>query len=138
MKKIIAVFILMLIASPVFASDYHILKLSKNGRSAQVAFHISIPDVNNSASYSYRSAVSEYVGGVNFVSQVPWALVAQEQTDLEAGLLYEVIGNVHFAALDNNAQKQAKIDAKFTSISADALSELQAVLAFWQFNRDVP
>jgi len=138
MKKILALLTLTLILPVVaHASDYHVLRVSEDGRKAQVAFHIPIPDATNSASYSYRSAVSEYVGGAGFVSQVPWVLAVQEQSDLEAGLLYETTATVNFTALDSDLQKQTKIDNKFTSLSSVVLLKLQAILKFWQFNRDV-
>ena len=138
MKRIVVLILFMLIALPVFAEDYHVLRVSEDGRKAQVAFHIPIPDTNNTASYSYRSAVSEYVGGAGFVSQIRWVLEAQEQTDLENGVLYEHVQSVNFASSDSNGQKQTKIDDKFTSLSISVLSKIQAKLKFWHLSRDVP
>jgi len=52
-------------------------------------------------------------------------------------LLYETTATVNFTALDSDLQKQTKIDNKFTSLSSVVLLKLQAILKFWQFNRDV-
>lgn len=138
MQRFVVLILFMLICSPVIASDYHVLSISPNGRSANVVFHIPIPDVNNSVSYSLRSALSERENGANFISQVPWVLEVQEQTDLENGVLFEHVESVKFLALDTNLQKQTKIDNRFTALSITVVNKIQAILKFWHLDRSVP
>ena len=140
MKRFVVfiVFILfMLVCQSAIAENYHVMEVRPDGRSATVVFHIPIPDENNSASYSLRSAVSDREGGASFVSILPWALAAQEQTDLENGVLFEHVESVSFLADDTNLQKQTKIDNRFTVLSTSVVNKIQAILKFWHLERNI-
>ena len=115
-------------------SNYHVKSITPNGRKASVVFHIPIPVENNGAGRALRDAVSEFKGGT---SQVPWIDPA-ELTQLGNGELYEHSETVGFLAADSNAQKQAKIDARFTALSTSVLDKARATLKFWGLNRDLP
>ncbi|MCK5235668.1 MAG: hypothetical protein KAR06_01685 [Deltaproteobacteria bacterium] len=115
-------------------SNYHVKTITPNGRKASVIFHIPIPVENNSAGVALRMAVSQYIG--TFKSLVPW-IDAGEVTQLQNGELYEHSEIVGFLAADNNAQKQAKIDARYTALSTTILDKVRTVLKFWGKNRDV-
>lgn len=138
MKRFVVLILFILICRGVYAENYHVLSVSPNGRNATVVFHIPIADTNNAVAYSYNTALSEYVGGVGFVSQVPWGLAALEQADLENGVLFEHVESINFLNVDTDGQKQAKIDDRFTALSVSILARVRAILKFWHLNRDVP
>lgn len=114
--------------------NYHVKTVSPDGRKASVVFHIPIPVEDNSAGKPLRDAVSEHIG--MFTSQVPW-LPANEVTELENGEVYEHAETVNFLAADGNAQKQAKIDARYTALTSSVLTRMREVLKFWGKDRDV-
>lgn len=118
-------------------SNYHVKTQIKTARTAVVVFHIAMPDDTNSASYSLRSAVSEYVDGANFTSAVSW-IAAQELTDLQNGLLFEVVETIKFLAADSNTQKQTKIDNRYTALTTSTVDKMKTILKFWHLNRDIP
>jgi hypothetical protein len=114
--------------------NYHVKAISPDGRKAQVVFHIFIPIENNSAGVALRTAVSQYIG--TFVSQVSWILQS-EIDQIEAGELYEHSETVGFLAADTNAQKQTKIDDRYTALSASILGKVKEILKFWGKDRNV-
>lgn len=116
-------------------SNYHVKSITPNGRDAQVVFHIPIPIENNSANIALRTAVSQYIG--IFTSVVPW-ITAGEVTQLEAGELFEHSEIVKFLAADTNAQKQTKIDNRYTTLSTNILDKTREILKFWGLDRNVP
>ncbi len=125
-------------------SNYHVKTQNEAERSAQVIFHIPIPVENNGVGVALRTAVSEYVKprledgtfGV-FQSQVV-GIVGSELTQLRNGELYEKVENINFLATDYNAQKQTKIDNRYTALTIGGLNRIRKVLKFWGLNRDVP
>lgn len=114
-------------------SNYHIKQITPDGRKASVVFHIPIPIENNSAGVALRNAVSQYTGGT---SQVPWIDPA-ELTQLGTGELYEHSEMVGFLAADTNAQKQAKVDARFTALSMGVVEKVRTILKFWGKDGDI-
>ena len=137
MKKIIlSSFILFFLAViTAQAADYHVMATSKDGRKAQVVFHIPIPIENNGAGLALRTAVSQFIG--SFTSGVPW-IAAGEVTQLENGELFEHSETVPFLAADSNAQKQTKIDNRYNALSASILNRVRTILKFWGKDRNVP
>lgn len=141
MKKWFKCFItsafIVMMGATVYANDYHVKTQNKIARSAVVAFHIPIPDDTNAAAYSLRSAVSEYVGGADFASEVPW-LGGTETANLQNGLLFEEVVTVKFLAAADNAQRQTKIENKFTELASSIVTRLKTILKFWRLNGNVP
>lgn len=121
---------LILIPVMSFAEDYHVLKQAGNGRSARVVFHIPVSDETNAVGYSLRIALSEYIGGDAFVSEVPW-LAGQELTDIRNGLIFERGKTVSFMAADSPTQKLAKVVDKFNSLSVKVIDKIKIELKFW-------
>ena len=60
-----------------------------------------------------------------------------ELAQIQSGELYEHAETVTFLAADSNAQKQAKIDAKYTALTTTILAKARATLKFWGLNRTV-
>jgi hypothetical protein len=116
-------------------SNCHVKSISPNGRRASVVFHIPIPIEDNNAGVDLRVALSQHIDGSNFVSAVPW--LTTELSKIQSGELYEHSETVAFLAADNNAQKQAKIDARYTALTITILAKARATLMFWGLNRDV-
>jgi len=117
-------------------SNYHVKTVSEDGRNASVVFHIPVPAENNSAGVALRTALSQMIDSATFVSQVPW-IAGAELTQLKNGELYEYADTVHFYGEDNNAQKQTRLDNKYTSLATDGVDRLREILKFWGFNRDI-
>ncbi len=124
-------------------SNYHVRMIRDDGREASVIFHIPIPNENNSAPISLRTAVSQFIKPRNddgtygvFKSQIE--ALGAEETQLQNGELYEHVEVVKFLAADNNAQKQTKIDNRYTALTTGILNRIRANLKFWGFDRNVP
>lgn len=124
-------------------SNYHVMDISKGGRSANVVFHIPIPIENNSVPISLRTAVSQHIqhqaddGSWDVFNSVINGIVAGELTELRAGELYEISETVKFLAADSNEQKQTKLDNRYTALTTSALKDVRAILKFWGKSRDV-
>lgn len=117
-------------------ADYHILNGRPDGNQYRVAFHLPVPDTNNNAGVNYRTALIEWMGGSQ-PSAVPF-ITSGEQTQLDAGELYEYLWNYDTHDGVSLAEKQAELDAKFTAFSTAIPNQLEKRLAFWGFGRDVP
>lgn len=124
-------------------SNYHVRSISKNGRNANIIFHISIPVENNGANISLRTALSEYIKPVDtdgafstFQSKLQ-GIGAEELIQLRNGELYEHQEVVNFLEADSNGQKQTKIGNRFTALSTNILNDVRAILKFWGLNRDI-
>jgi hypothetical protein len=120
-------------------SDYHIRQADEYGNRFTVVFHVPIPDVDNQASINYRTAIVEWQGGAPIQSTLP--SLGAEQTQLDAGELYEVVEAFNSNPNETLGQKQARLDARWTalaSVQGDFIQDLQNVLGFWGYNRDVP
>lgn len=115
-------------------SNYHVMTITPNGRTAQVVFHISIPVENNGASVALRTAVSQYIG--TFTSIVPW-IDAGEVTQLENGELYEHSEVVLFEGDASNAEKQTTIDNRYTVLTTSILARIREILKFWGLDKNV-
>ncbi len=113
--------------------NYHVKSISSDGRKANVVFHIPIPDEQNSASFSLRTAVSQYKGGT---SQVPW-ITGAELTQLGTGELYEHFEMVVFEGGASNLEKQTTIDNRYTTLSTTVLDRIRTVLKFWGKDRNI-
>ena len=124
-------------------SNYHVRNISANGRNASVIFHVPVPAENNSASVSLRTALSQHIKPRNadgtfgtFQSQMQGVLSA-ELTKLRAGQLFEHVETVKFLAADSDAQKQTKLDNRYTALATNVLNQVRAKLKFWGLNRDI-
>lgn len=115
-------------------SNYHILDGGTDGNRYRVVFHIPIPSETNDVAVNLRTALTQFL--TTTVSQVPHVTGA-EQTQLDAGELYE-----HTWAYATHpgltlAQKRDELDAKFTTFSTSVLDLIRARLKYWGYNRDV-
>lgn len=117
-------------------SNYHVLRMRSKEHEVRVVFHIAVPDETNSASVNLRTALSQYVGGANFESVVPW-LSAGDLADIQNGLFYEKTEMVKFNANLTNAEKQTVIDNRYNALAASIPDKIRSQLRFWGMNRDV-
>ena len=118
-------------------ADYHILAGDKYANSFNVIFHIPVPNSTNEAAVNYRVAVVEWQGGASAIeSQVPG--IGSELTQLQAGELYEVSERFNSNPNETPAQKQAKLDARWTEIRTVEVVSLEQVLSYWGFERVIP
>ncbi len=108
-------------------SNYHTLKQSQDLKSAMVVYHISIPEGKNQAGIPWSAAIvaDNTMRGVSLTS------ITQTEADaLTAGTMIEVVEDVGFSsavALDD-ATRLTQIKARFTSLSAEILSQKQIEL----------
>lgn len=117
-------------------ADYHILSADKYGNAFQVVFHFPVPDQTNEANVNYRTAIVQYQGGAPIQSILtdPGA----EQTQLDAGEIYERSYTFNSNPNETPAQKQAKLDALWGTKNSEVQDELQKVLSYWGFERTIP
>jgi len=118
-------------------SNWHALKMDKEEDGVRVAFHIPIPDENNSASVNLRIALKQWLEeDLEIGSQVPW--ITTEITDIQSGALYEHVTNIKFDANLTLAQKRTIIDGKYTTYSTSIVDRIRSEFKFWGMDRDVP
>lgn len=115
-------------------ADYHILGVNTYGTAAQVVMHFAVPDVNNDANVNYRVALVEMLG--NTTSVVP-ELSTGEQAQLDNGELYEHSITFHTHSAETLVQKRARLDARWTALSASVIAELAVRLSVWGYEGTV-
>lgn len=114
-------------------SNYHVMDLNNKLDQARVAFHIVVPDEANAASVNLRTAVFQHLAPTSIV---PFILSA-EQTQIEAGAIYEHVINVEFNANLTVVEKRDIIDSKFTALNSTIPDIIRDRYKFWGLNRDV-
>jgi len=121
-------------------SDFHVLHTGNKLDRATVAFHVAIPDENNSASpaVNLRTALSDQVDSL-VVSQVPWleADFASEYAQIQNGEVAEHVEVVKFSGNDSDANKVLAMDNRHTALAISVVEEARNKLKFWGHNRDV-
>ena len=120
-------------------SNYHILSQADDLKTLETVQHIAIASANNAAGVNYRTALVQYLtqGGVTIGSVVP-GIEAAELTALQNGSLYEVQRTYRFSSLNlTNAQKATELDAYYTAQVTQIIGELQRMLQWWGYSRNV-
>lgn len=123
-------------------SDYHILQISQSdggmSENISIVFHIPVPDQNNNAGVSYRTAIASLVDAES-VSAVPWLMAdfPDEYADIQAGVIYECSRMLRLPAEWTPTQKRDRIDAYYNTLKGELLNEAQQRFSFWGLNRDV-
>lgn len=114
-------------------SDYHILSSDKHGNAFSIAMHFPIPNAMTLAGRSIREALIEHLGGSQ-PSQVPF-IDGAEQTQLNAGELYEHMTELHSNPGEDMEEKEAQLDVMWESEKATELERLANELSYWGHNR---
>lgn len=117
-------------------ADYHILAADRYGNSFGIVMHFPVPDQLNQAGYNYRQALLEYQGGAPIQSALPDA--GAEQALLDTGALYEEVHHFHSNPAQNLPDKRAQLDAMYLQRLSEGQLELQRILSFWGYSREVP
>ena len=120
--------------------DYHIREISKNGKTVNVVFHLPIPDAGtNQAGISWRTAIVKSLGGADEITSViPSIQGQQEETDMKAGAIVEINESVRFGSIYlSTANKKAKIEARYSELLADLVTNKQKELLFMGFSDNV-
>ena len=119
-------------------SDYHILAGNKDGNSFQVAMHVPVPNIANKVGVNYRTVLTQWlsVDGMMPRSAVPF-ITAPEQTQLDAGELFEHLVTFYTHPGESLATKRARLDALYTAAVTRVQSTLQRMLGYWGYSRDV-
>lgn len=119
--------------------NYHILNSKEKDQSVRVAFHIPIPNTNNSVGVNYRIALKQFKPFTT--SQVPW-LIGAEVIQLQDGELYEHVISVVYRVKASDVDKQTIIDAEYNRLRGGTdesiLKKLQSQLKYWGKDRNVP
>ena len=118
----------------------HVLDQNKKLDTARVVYHIAIPNVNNSAGFSYRAAIVEYLDpdGSGIVSAVP-NLATKDATEfagLQDGSVFEETHIVEFDANLTDGQKASEIDIHYLTRESSTLSDIQNRLKYWGLDRN--
>ena len=117
-------------------SDYHVMDGEEDARTYRVAFHVPVPNENNSVGTNLQTALSED-SALNKTSAVPW-IATPEQTQLNNGALFEVLESYTRPRGNSLAQDQAALDARFTALVAAVGNRIRDEYKFWHFERNVP
>lgn len=118
--------------------DFHVLDQAMDLKTVNVVFHYPVPATNNAVDISYRTALINYLGGVNaIVSSVP-DITEVELAAMKAGEVYEVQTNVRWSRLGlTNGQKQAEVQAAYNNTQAEINGYFVVALAFYGYKGDV-
>ena len=118
----------------------HILDQNTKKDTAQVIYHIDIPDVANSGGMSYRAALVEHLNpdGTGIVSRVPNLETSNptEFANLQSGAVYEASERVEFDANLTAGQKATEIDNHYNARKDSILSAIQDRLKYWGTTRN--
>ena len=121
-------------------ANFHILKTSDKADVATVVFHIPVPDESNSATPTPVNLRTALMEAEPFTTSAKPGLAVSnptENTDLQNGVLYEIVRSVEFDANATNLAKQTIIDNIFTALSTTVPNVIRARLKFWGTDRDV-
>lgn len=116
-------------------ADYHILAADRYGNSFQVVMHFPVPDQTNEAAVNYRLAIVQWQGGAPIQSIL--TDIGAEQTQLDAGELYERAYSFHSNPGETQPQKQARLDTMWDEKRIEIQASLVKVLSYWGFNRTI-
>lgn len=117
-------------------SNYHILSADKFGNRFTVVMHFPVADTTNEVGYSYRTAIVEWQGGAPIESVLPNP--GTEQAQLDAGELYEYVYPFNSNPGETLTEKRDRLDAMFNSNLVKVQAEIQKVLGYWGYERNVP
>lgn len=117
-------------------SNYHILESNEKDNQVRIVFHIPVPDENNIADVSLRTALSQW--RLNPGSAVPWQQSGTEFEAIQNGEIYEYVISQRYKPDLTNAQKQTAIDNKYNNLKTKIANRLRKILKYWGINRDVP
>jgi len=124
-------------------SNYHILSSNIHLSIVDVAFHIPVPDENNSANVNLRLAVKykyQYNKTDNF-SSVPNLEIdfPTEYSDIQNGIIYEKFESYQFSNANLTLpQKRNEIDNKYTEYATSIVDYLREILKYYRLDRNVP
>lgn len=115
-------------------SNFHILNSHEKDHRVRVAFHIAVPNANNSVGVNYRTALTQYKPLTE--SAVPWlaADFSSELTQLQNGELYEHVTDVKYDAGKTDGEKLTAITSAYTSFNSSVKTKLQKILKYWGKN----
>jgi hypothetical protein len=122
--------------------NYHAFETKNIKVWIQVAFHIPIPDEDNSASpkHNLRDCIVEHFQqkGVTITSVVP-DIDAGELSELQSGALVEVYEQFKFSSANiSDPQKRNEIRARYTELTTTKVDELRSQYKFWGYAENVP
>jgi len=124
-------------------SNYHILKSNIHLSIVDVAFHIPVPDENNSAGVSLRLAVKykyQHNKTDNF-SSVPNLETdfPTEYSNIQNGVIFEKFESYQFSNANLTLpQKRSEIDNKYTEYTTSIVDDLRKTLKYYRLDRNVP
>lgn len=116
-------------------SDYHILAADKYGNKYDVVMHFPVAEVNNEVDVSYRTAIVEWQGGAPIQSVL--INPGLEQAQLDAGELYERVYPFNSNPGETLVDKRNRLDVMYADNLSDIQAELQKVLGYWGYGRNV-
>ena len=115
-------------------ADYYTLQMADKQDKISIAFHVVMPDTTNFVSFSYRTALAQYL--TDTTSRVPF-LVQTEQDKLDSGELIEIVETIEFDGNLTLLQKRDLIDARYVSLSSEQITKYQNLLEFWGLARNI-
>lgn len=113
-------------------SDIHVLQGNIQEDIWACAFHVTVPDITNDVSVSYRAILKDFEVTLSAVPGLPSA----EQTDLDNGALYEKVIYVHTS--QDHADRLQDVQDAYSQWAASVLSQLQSRYLFTGKTIDVP
>ena len=117
-------------------TDYHVLAADRFGNRFQVVMHFPVPDQTNKVEINYRTAIVQWQEGAPIQSRL--TDIGAEQTQLDAGELYERSYSFNSNPGETQAEKQTRLDAMWNEKKIEGQAELLKILSYWGFTRDIP
>jgi len=118
-------------------ADWHGLKISDDGRTITVAFHIPTPvypgDGLNAAGKTIADCLGEDTDHSG-VSQVP-GLAGQEVTDLAANTLLEIVEDVKLPRGGADSGRRSNINARRQELIPETRIKLRQRYQLWGFQK---
>ncbi len=115
-------------------ADYIVLTTGSLNNKSEVVIHSVTPTGNNVAGKTWAQALVDERGGGAFESVVPASeLPGGRQTALDAGTVFEWVRTYDYNADDNDAAKQATIEADIVADEPKMLEDIEDRLRFYGF-----
>lgn len=119
-------------------ANWHALTGTLDGNSFRIVFHVSIPSANNRAGVNYRTAlINSGIGGTTVLPDgdgTGGTISAAEKTSIQNGSIFEYVEDFATNPTETAAALQARIDARFTALTAAVQDQLAKRLTYFGYS----
>jgi hypothetical protein len=116
-------------------ANWHARQGDDFGNAFSIIYHIPIPNVNNAAGVSYRTALVQAGLNTTVMAEGSGAglVSTAEKNSIAAGAIYEHVETVYSRPAETAAQLKARIDQRFTDLTAEIQAKFAKQFTYWGY-----